>query len=616
MSVLLTARELEKSFASRVLFRGLNFGVTTGSRIGLIGANGAGKSTLLRILAGQIQPDSGEVIRQRGLRVAMMEQEARFASGASVESAVQAGAEALGDDVFDADVHKRIEVVLSRLKLNEIRDTSVDSLSGGWRRRVQLGAALAGAPDLLLMDEPTNHLDTESILWLEDFLSSSSLSIVLISHDRLFLARTANCILELDARYENGLLMMEGELSEFLERKAERLAGLSERERRRANLLRRETEWLRRGAKARQTKQRARQDQAADLADEVAQLKRLNRRQRMQLKFGSAQVDEDRAPEKLIVAEQLSVSRGVSRADRELVRGLDLIINSRSRIGLLGPNGCGKSTLIRVLLGELPPTSGKIKWAERFRATHFEQGRDTLNLSVSAIRNVAPDGDSVVIGDRSINAKAYLSKFLFTPEQAVLPAQQLSGGERARLRLAQTLLEPSPLLVLDEPTNDLDFETLEVLEEALEDFQGAVLLVSHDRAFLDAVCDEIWAFATPQAPALVRYASYFQWELARGQNLNSSAPELTSTQRSNREANSATNETAPKVKVSFKDKYEFENMESTIQLAEAKLENLTQKAETASIQESAEAWQQVEKAQAEVERLYARWAELEARLKV
>ena len=611
MSVLLTARELEKSFASRVLFRGLNFGVTTGARIGLIGANGAGKSTLLRILAGQVPPDSGDVVRQRGLRVSMMEQEARFPEGANVESAVQMGAEALGDDVFDPDVHKRIEVVLSRLKLNEIREQSVDSLSGGWRRRVQLGAALAGAPDLLLMDEPTNHLDTESILWLEDFLSSSSLSIVLISHDRLFLARTANWILELDARYENGLLMMQGELSEFLERKAERLAGLSERERRRANLLRRETEWLRRGAKARQTKQRARQDQAVELADEVAQLKRLNRRQRMQLKFGSAQIDEDRAPEKLVVAEQLGVSRG----DRELVRGLDLIVNSRSRIGLLGPNGCGKSTLIRVLLGELPHSSGKIKWAERFRATHFEQGRDTLNLSQSALRNVAPDGDSVVIGDRSINAKAYLSKFLFTPEQAVLPAQQLSGGERARLRLAQTLLEPSPLLVLDEPTNDLDFETLEVLEEALEDFQGAVLLVSHDRAFLDAVCDEIWAFATPQAPELVRYASYFQWELAREQNLSAPGSELTSSQRNGRELSSGAAATAPKAKVSYKDKFEFENMEANIQKAEARLAALTAEAEKASAQDSAKAWDQVESTQLEIEKLYARWAELEARLK-
>jgi ATP-binding cassette subfamily F protein uup len=608
MGVLLTARELEKSFASRVLFRGLNFGVTSGARIGLIGANGAGKSTLLRILAGQIQPDAGEVIRQRGLRVAMMEQEARFAPDASVESAVQQGAMDLGDDVFDPDVHKRIEVVLSRLKLNEIRDQAVDSLSGGWRRRVQLGAALAGAPDLLLMDEPTNHLDTESILWLEDFLSSSSLSIVLISHDRLFLARTANFILELDARYENGLLMMQGELSEFLERKAERLAGLSERERRRANLLRRETEWLRRGAKARQTKQRARQEQAAELADEVAQLKRLNRRQRMQLKFGSAQIDEDRAPEKLIVAEQLGISRG----DRELVRGLDLIINSRSRIGLLGPNGCGKSTLIRVLLGELPATTGKIKWAERFRATHFEQGRDTLNLSLSAIRNVAPDGDSVVIGDKSINAKAYLSKFLFTPEQAVLPAQQLSGGERARLRLAQTLLEPSPLLVLDEPTNDLDFETLEVLEEALEDFQGAVLLVSHDRAFLDAVCDEIWAFATPLAPQLVRYASYFQWELAREMNLSTASNELASADRpTNREATVP----QPKSKVSYKDKFEFENMEVKIQTAESELQALTQAAEASPPAKLAEGWQKVEKAQAEIEKLYARWAELEARMK-
>lgn len=595
---LLTAHRLNKSFASRMLFRELSFGVPKGARIGLVGANGAGKSTLLKIIAGVTRPDSGDVIMGRGLRIAYLEQEPRFSPEQTVRDLLNTSLENAGSDAWDPAVIKRLEQTLSKLGLSEIDEQAVGSLSGGWRRRAQLAAALVTEPDLLLLDEPTNHLDTDSILWLEEFLSEGSISYVLVSHDRLFLTRTVNAIYELDHRHPNGILTIDGDFSTYLERKAELMAGLGERERRLSNRLRRETEWLRRGAKARQTKQRARIEGAETLAQDVAQLKSMNRKRRLDLNFS----DDGRAPEKLIDARLISRKMG----ERTLFADLELLITSRSRIGLMGRNGCGKTTLIKILLGTEQPTTGKVVRADALRVVHFEQGRDTVDPTKSVLRNVASEGDSVVFQNRAVNVKGYLSKFQFTAEQVDLPAGRLSGGERARLRIAQALLEPASLLILDEPTNDLDFDTLEVLEEALDEYSGAVVVVSHDRTFLDNVTDEIWAFDTIEAPKLTRYASYFQWERER---------ETYAQQVKQLAKADAAKATAPKPKkLSFKEKFEFESMEKRIHELEAQLQSKENAVASLPLSEQTSAYSEIAAMQVQLESLFSRWAELESRM--
>lgn len=607
---LLTGRKLEKSFASRLLFQDLSFGVPQKARIGLVGANGAGKSTLLKIIAGLVKPDDGEVTSGRGVRIALLEQDAIFPPEQTVREAFIAALEKADIDPWDAHVLKKIDQTLSKVLLTPLADRPIGTLSGGWKRRVQLGAALVTDPDLLLLDEPTNHLDTEAILWLEDFLTDGSIAYILISHDRLFLTRTVDFIYELDQRHPNGILVVEGSFATYLERKAELMAGLGEREKKLANKLRRETEWLRRGAKARQTKQRARIEGADDLSQEVSKLKALNRKSRLALAFD----DGGRSPEKLIVTKGLSkIFTTPEGEERELFADLDLMITSKSRVGLLGRNGCGKTTLIKTLIGKEEPTTGKIQRADKLRVVHFEQGRDSINPELSLLRNLAPEGDSVMLQGRLVNAKGYLSKFNFRTEQADLPAGRLSGGERARLRIAQILLEPASLLILDEPTNDLDFDTLEVLEEALDEYNGAVLIVSHDRTFLDNVTDEIWAFGTPDAPRLTKYASYLQWEIARQ---SWPADVRAGTNRPARLTGAASTTSSPKGgKISFKEKFEFEQMEKVIAEHEAKLGALEEKAATSVPQEQAKAYAELAAHQTQIEKLYARWAELEAKIK-
>ncbi|MDX9730495.1 MAG: ABC-F family ATP-binding cassette domain-containing protein [Bdellovibrionales bacterium] len=611
---LLTGHKLEKSFASRLLFKDLSFGVPQKARIGLVGANGAGKSTLLKIIAGTVTADGGEVTAARGLRVALLEQDAAFPAGQTVREALHAALENAKIDPFDPQVLRRTEQTLSKLLLSALADESIESLSGGWKRRVQLAAAIVIEPDLLLMDEPTNHLDVESISWLEDFLTEGSIAYVLVSHDRLFLTRTVDSLYELDQRHPNGILVVEGNFATYLERKAEIMANLGEREKRLANRLRRETEWLRRGAQARQTKQRARIDSADTLAQEVSRLKSLNRKNRLEVSFA----DSSRAPEKLIEAK--AISKTVNNGeDQILFDDLSMLITSRSRIGLLGKNGCGKTTLIRTLIGKEEPTTGKVVRADNLRVVHFEQGRDSIDSDLSVMRNLASEGDSVVYQGKAVNVKGYLSKFQFRPEQVDLPAGRLSGGERARLRIAQILLEPASLLILDEPTNDLDFDTLETLEEALDEYSGAVLIVSHDRTFLDNVTDEIWAFGTTAAPKLVRYASYLQWEQARTQELAQSALKTPTKQTTSNHGASGTapsqSAEKPATKVSYKDKFEFEQMEKQIAQAEGLLAELeTSASKVGSGPEQAELYSRIASQQNDIDRLYARWAELESKI--
>ena len=612
--ILLSAHRLEKHFASRTLFDALTFAVNSGDRIGLIGPNGAGKSTLLRVLAGQSKADGGELSLARGLTVGFLEQTPEFPPDLSVREAIALGCR----DPYDYEDIMLVEEILARLEMDG--DLRLDALSGGWRKRAALARELARKPDLLLLDEPTNHLDVESIQWLEEFLAAAPFATVSVTHDRLFLQRVAERIFDLDPRLPNGLLVVEGTYADYLEAKEGELAAQAKREDSASNLLRRETAWLRRGAKARQTKQKARIERAGDLKDEVSDLRARNQTRVARIDFQEA----DRNPQKLIEAKGIAKSYGA----RAVFRDVDILIGPKTRLGLLGPNGAGKSTLIRVLLGEELPDRGVVKQADKFQAAYFQQHRDSLDPALSVMRSVCPVGDYVQLGGQPVYARSYLNRFLFKSEQMDMPVGKLSGGEQARLRIAQLMLRPANVLVLDEPTNDLDAATLDVLERQLREFNGAVILVTHDRYFLDQVANQILAFEwdADGRPCFERFADFAQWE-----EWTADRPRLAKKLRAALSAGlgaeaagvavedvaTAAPPPAKAKKVSYKDKLELDGMEAAIAAAEACAADLETRARNPAIvadaPKLAAAYSALALAKAEVDRLYARWAELEGR---
>jgi ATP-binding cassette subfamily F protein uup len=609
MAILLSAQGLHAAYGARPLFSDVSFTVEEGDRIGLIGPNGAGKSTLLRLLANTAigeATQSGQVSRRRGLRVGLLAQVPRFDADATVESAVTGAHDADWEAAADA------QAVMAKLDLaggvaGITPATPVASLSGGWRKRVALARELAQKPDLLLLDEPTNHLDVESIEWLEELLAASRFATITVTHDRLFLQRVSNRILELDRRNAGGLLAVAGDYAAYVRVKADSMHAQERRETVLRNTLRRETEWLRRGAAARTTKQQARIARAGAIADEVAELGTRNTTRTASLSFQAA----ERSPKRLIEAR----AAGKRYGDRTIFAGVDLQIGPGTRVALLGPNGCGKSTLLRVLLGEEPPSSGTVTRADGLQVAYFAQARDALDPDETVANTVCPDGDYVSFRGARVHVRGYLERFLFTADQGDMAVGKLSGGEQSRLLLAQLMLRPAQVLVLDEPTNDLDLATLAVLEETLTEFEGAVLLVSHDRYFVDQVATLILAFdtASPEA-GLARFASLAQWEAWRAE-------------RQAAVAAAAIVETtvaaagAPKParrRLGYLEQREYEGIEAAIAAAEAALAAaVTDSEDPAHASDAArlvELLAAVEQRRADVDRLYARWAELEAKV--
>jgi ABC transport system ATP-binding/permease protein len=606
MAILATARDLGKSFSARPLFEGVCFTLSEGERVGLIGPNGAGKSTLLRILAGQDSPDQGELTVRRGLRVGHVAQAPQFRPGHTVRQAVLAGISA-----SDPEAHWRAEAradqMIAFLELAGPQagaDTPVERLSGGWKKRVALAAELAAEPELLLLDEPTNHLDVESILWLETFLAEALFATVTVTHDRLFLQRVSNRILELDRRNQGGLLAVDGDYATFLERKQELMAAQERREASLRNTLRRETEWLRHGAPARSTKQQARIQRAEVLADDVAELAVRNRVGTANLEFTGT----GRNPRRLIEAKGIAKSYG----GISIFRDISVFLGPGSRIGLIGKNGCGKSTLLRVLVGQEPPDAGRLLFADSLQVAYFEQQRESLDPALTVIDTLCPGGDHVDFRGKRVHVSGYLARFLFRPEQGKLAVGQLSGGEQSRLALARLMLRPANVLVLDEPTNDLDLATLDLLEETLTGFEGAILLVSHDRHFLDRTTTGLLAFSERTPGTVVPMVGLSQWEAWYADELDQIA---TAADR-DKPAAARAQPAGPRRKLSYKDQREFDAMESRIAEVEARLAGF--EAEQASPEVASNAGRLmelvglIESTRAEVDALYQRWSELEA----
>jgi ATP-binding cassette subfamily F protein uup len=585
-----------KAHGPRSLFDELSFGLFEGDQVGLVGPNGAGKSTLLRILAGIEPPDRGQRSLRTGVRVGYVPQDPVFPPQGTVEDMLTATLAAVDEDERPG----RIAQALGRAGFADGR-AEVAALSGGWQKRLAIARELAGEPDVLLMDEPTNHLDVEGILWLEGLLAERTRACLVVSHDRYFLEHVATRMLEVNRAYPTGLFETAGRYSEFLTRRDEFLRGQAAYEESLANTVRREIEWLRRGAKARSTKAKGRIKEADRLIEEL-------RDARARAATRSADIDftaSGRRSRRLLVARGLAKSLG----GRSLVQGLDVTITPGTRIGLMGPNGSGKTTLLNVLAGALAPDAGTIERADGLRIVRFEQQRPGLDPQQSLRRALAPEGDTVSFQGRSLNVAAWAKRFLFQPEQLEVPVGRLSGGEQARIHIARLMREPADLLILDEPTNDLDIPTLDVLEESLTTFEGGLVLVTHDRFMLDRVATGI--VALDGRGGAETFADYAQWELAP--RLQTPHPALSPEGRGGESASPRTRSK----RLGYLEQRELDAMQAAIVEAETAREMCRRAAEDPGIASDPAGLQAryaaLEDARAEVDRLYARWAELEAK---
>lgn len=494
----LTLLNAQLAFGHVPLLDHADFSLETGERVGLIGRNGTGKSTLLRIFAGLERLDDGSLQLQQGLRIAYVPQEPVFVADSTIFEATQEGLRAVIElidrytrgegeldrlqDAIEAqdgwNWQQRIEETLQRLHLEP--DARIHTLSGGTRKRVALARALVTRPDVLLLDEPTNHLDLDSILWLEELLKEFQGSVVTITHDRAFLDAVATRIVELDRGHLNGY---PGNFGAYLAQKAEQLAQEQVINAKSDKLLAQEEVWIRKGVEARRTRSQSRISRLEQLRAQRAARRDAVGRVRMDIAAG--------APSGKLVAELTSVSK--SFGSRQIVTNFTATLLRGDKIGLVGPNGAGKTTLLKLILGELQPEQGQVRTGTNLQVAYFDQMRDALDLDATLEDFISPGSEWIEIGNKRQHVKSYLGDFLFSPARANSPVRSLSGGERNRLLLARLFARPANVLVLDEPTNDLDIDTLELLEELLQDYPGTVFLVSHDRSFLDHVVTSIIA---------------------------------------------------------------------------------------------------------------------------
>ncbi len=591
---LLTLDQVSVAFGHNPLLSKVSFSADAGERVAIIGRNGAGKSTFLKIVAGEIISDEGVVRVEGGMRVAQLPQELPEANNKTVREVVSEGAgdihdmmlryNALLEDFSDAnademasiqneldkrggwDLEQRVNHMIQRLALPA--DKLMSELSGGWRRRVILAQALLSNPDVLLLDEPTNHLDVPTIEWMESQLKQFRGLILFITHDRRFLENLANRIVELD---RGNILSYSGTIHGFLEYKEKLLE-----EEARANALfdkrlAEEEVWIRQGIKARRTRNEGRVRALKALREERKE--RINRQ-------GTAKMTlETKEKSGKLVAEFNQVAHAFG--DKLILRPMDLMVSRGDRIGLIGPNGCGKSTFLKILLGQLTPNEGSVRQGTKLEIAYFDQLRDQLNPEETVANNVAEGKETIEINGQSRHIIGYLQDFLFPPERARTPVKALSGGERNRVLLAKLFTKSANLLVLDEPTNDLDVETLELLEELLMNYDGTLLLVSHDRAFLDNVVTSSIAF---EGDGVVReyVGGYEDWIRQGGQFPTESTQEVEKPVKVEKKAapveETKAPQAKPKAKLSYKLQREFDGMPDVLANLEADLEALNEKA--------------------------------------
>jgi ABC transport system ATP-binding/permease protein len=604
MALLLSAQSLSKSFGARPLFTGLSLFVSEGERIGIIGPNGAGKSTLLRILQGAISQDEGEVSYRKQLRLGYVPQVPAFPEDATVRGLIRAN---VAPEWQEHEKEAQVEMAIGRAGFAD-DEAKVNTLSGGWRKRLSIACELVRNPELLLLDEPTNHLDLAGIEWLEELLASAPFAAMTVTHDRYFLENTSTDIVEVNRIYSGGLFRSKGGYSDFLVKRQELLKAQSSQMESLENKVAREIEWLRRGAKARTTKSKARIQAAGELIRDLA-----DRTERSQQ--GSVRIDfaaSGRQTKRLLHVEGVTKSLG----GRKLFDKVNLTLLPGTKLGLAGANGSGKSTLLKLLTGDLEPDAGTIERADQLRVVTFDQNRDQLDRSLPLKRALASHGDSVIYQGRPIHVAAWAARFLFRKEQLEVEVGRLSGGEQARVLVAQMMLREADVLLLDEPTNDLDIATLEVLEESLLEFPGALVLVTHDRFLLDRVSTAVLGLDGQGGVGL--YADYRQWEQALAdQETEASATVTKASAAIKPDPTASSKETSSRKKLSYMEQREWSTLEDRIVEADARVAALQQQLHSAEVVSDPKRLQQLyaelEQAEQDSTKLYDRWAELEAK---
>ena len=631
MPLLLTAQDLSLAFGWRPLLDHVNFSLESGERVALLGRNGEGKSTLLNVLRGAQMPDDGSLRISEGVRIAYLPQDPPAADARTVREVVRDGlAETAAlvaryqtllaaHDEHDADelarleaavaaadgwqLDNRIDGILQRFDLNGAAQMA--DLSGGWRRRVWLARVLVARPDVLLLDEPTNHLDMGAIIWLENLLNNFAGAVVFVTHDRAFLEKVANRIWELD---RGRLLDVKSDYRRFLRTREEAQHAEAEAQARFDKKLAEEEIWIRQGIKARRTRNEGRvRALKAMRAERAARIERQGKAN-LQLDAG------ERSGRQVIVAENLSFAHA---GGAPLVQDFSDIIERGEKIGLVGANGAGKTTLLRLLLGELPPTAGRLKHGTKLEVAYFDQLRAQLDPEETLRDSVGAGRDYIETNGQRKHIAAYLQDFLFPPERWRTPVGALSGGERARLLLARLFAQPANVLVLDEPTNDLDIETLELLEEVLADYPGTVLLVSHDRAFLDAVVTRLWVFNRHKGKIEQIVGGFSDW-LQQGGDIaqleEAAAPAAKTAEKP--AAPAAPSAEKRGNKLSYKYQRELEALPAQIEAAEAEVARLTAVVQEADFYQQPQDAQQagfaaLEAAQQQLDALVERWMQLE-----
>jgi ATP-binding cassette subfamily F protein uup len=624
---IINAQGISKAFGANPLFKNVSFTVSQGDRIGLIGPNGSGKSTLLRILAGALDQDDGNIAFAKRIRLSYVQQDSQFEHGDTVRSIAENAMERAA--VPESERGTRLAETLGRAGFEELT-IAARALSGGWQKRLAIAQAVVQAPDVLLLDEPTNHLDLAGIEWLEGLLEQARFACVVVSHDRYFLENVTTDMAELNRAYPDGLLRVRGSYSTFLEKKEEFLHAQSKRHEALENLVHNEIEWLRRGAKARTRKSKARIGKANELMGELADLNARTRTSTAQIDFSATERQTKRLIELEDVSYAITSSTFSPDGDnseakgRVLFQDLNFILSAGMKVGLVGPNGSGKTTLLRLLRGELSPANGAIRRAEWLRVVYFDQTRE-LDPNVTLRRALAPESDSVVYQDRVVHVASWAAKFLFTGEQLNQPVGKLSGGERARVLIAQLMLQPADVLLLDEPTNDLDIPTLEILEESLLEFRGSLVLVTHDRYMLDRVSTIVLGL-NGQGSA-ESFADYSQWEKWQQKNRRTSknmdGPKLAAPATAKTEApvetvratSASMHKPSAKKKLSYLESREYSGIEQSIADAEKVLQLKRAQLEDPAIASDGpgllSAHTEMESAQKNLDALYKRWTELE-----
>lgn len=594
---ILNAEKISKTYGEKVLFDKVVLGVNKGDKIGVIGVNGTGKSTFLKIIAGIEEPDAGEIVSGRGVTVSYLAQAPQFNPGDTI----------VGYVIKDKNNASEAEAktILTKLGITDF-DASINTLSGGQRKRIALARTLVSPAEVLILDEPTNHLDSDMVIWLEDYIKKFKGELIMVTHDRYFLDNVTNRIVELDG---GKLYGYDTNYSGFLELKTQREEMERATEAKRANILRRELEWIRRGCQARSTKQQARIDRYEDMKEASRQARASFENKALEMNSVSTRLGK-----KTIELSDICKSFG----EKKVIDDFTYIFLRDDRIGIIGKNGCGKSTLMKIITGNLKPDSGSVEIGDTVRIGYFMQENEPLDEKMTVLEFVRSIGEYVTTATGKATASQMCEKFLFGPKSQWTPISKLSGGEKRRLYLLSVLMSAPNVLILDEPTNDLDIETLEILEDYLDGFAGIVIVVSHDRYFLDRTVDRIFSFEG--GGRLKQYEGGFSdyYEKKQAENgiasdgATQSVKEAVSGDTTSAKPKKYYKERENKLKFTYAEQKEYDTIDDDIALLESKIEELDGEIASAATQYSRlnELMQEKADVEAQLEHKMDRWVYL------